>query len=131
MGAYLRLPLMDQSLVDLFSLDGRVAIVTGSTKGLGRAMVEGYAQAGASVVVSSRKQALCEPIAAEIEDATGQAALGAACHMGDWDAVARSSTAVMERFGRIDVLVNNAGHPSRADVGDRHDPASTSTSSSR
>jgi NAD(P)-dependent dehydrogenase (short-subunit alcohol dehydrogenase family) len=108
---------MDQSLVDLFSLEGRVAIVTGSTKGLGRAMVEGFAQAGASVVVSSRNQALCEQTAADIEAATGQSALGAACHMGDWDAVPPFVDAVMERFGRIDVLVNNAGiHPGQMSV---------------
>ena len=54
-----------------FDLTGRVAIVTGSTKGLGRAMVQGLAEAGASVVVSSRKQDLCDSVAAEIAASTG------------------------------------------------------------
>ena len=56
---------------DLFDLTGKVAIVTGSTKGIGRAMVEGLARAGASVVVSSRKQELCDQVAAEVAAATG------------------------------------------------------------
>jgi NAD(P)-dependent dehydrogenase (short-subunit alcohol dehydrogenase family) len=72
-----------------FDLTGKVAIVTGSTKGLGRAMAQGLAAAGANVVVSSRKQDLC--------------------HVGDWDAVPGFVDRVMERFGHIDVLVNNAG----------------------
>jgi NAD(P)-dependent dehydrogenase (short-subunit alcohol dehydrogenase family) len=98
----------------LFDLTGKVAIVTGSTKGLGRAMVEGLAEAGASVVVSSRKQALCDEVAAEIRDATGQRVLPLACHVGDWDAIPTFVEAVVAEFGRIDVLVNNAGiTPSR------------------
>ena len=94
---------------DLFDLSGKVAIVTGSTKGIGRAMVKGLAEAGASVVVSSRKQDLCEQVAKEIEAATGAEVLPLACHVGDWDAIPAFVQAVVERFGRIDVLVNNAG----------------------
>ena len=56
---------------ELFDLTGKVVIVTGSTKGIGRAMAEGLARAGASVVVSSRKQDLCEQVAAEVQAATG------------------------------------------------------------
>jgi NAD(P)-dependent dehydrogenase (short-subunit alcohol dehydrogenase family) len=92
-----------------FDLTGKVAIVTGSTKGIGRAMVEGLAEAGASVVVSSRKQDLCDRVAAEVAAATGRDTLGLACHVGDWDAIPGFVDAVAERFGRIDVLVNNAG----------------------
>lgn len=92
----------------LFDLTGKVAIVTGSTKGLGRAMVEGLAAAGASVVVSSRKQDLCDEVAAEVRTATGAEVLAAACHVGDWDAVPDFVEQVITRFGRIDVLVNNA-----------------------
>jgi NAD(P)-dependent dehydrogenase (short-subunit alcohol dehydrogenase family) len=101
----------------LFDLTGKVAIVTGSTKGIGRAMVEGLAAAGASVVVSSRKQELCEAVALDVEAATGQRALPLACHVGDWDAIPAFVDTVRNELGRIDVLVNNAGiTPSRLTV---------------
>jgi NAD(P)-dependent dehydrogenase (short-subunit alcohol dehydrogenase family) len=96
------------SAFELFDLTGKIAIVTGSTKGIGRAMASGLARAGASVVVSSRKQDLCEQVASEIEAETGAATLGLACHVGDWDAVPGFVEQVTARFGRIDVLVNNA-----------------------
>src|SRR5918912_485182 len=76
---------------ELFDLTGKVAIVTGSTKGIGRAMAQGLAAAGASVVVSSRKQDLCDEVAAEIRAATGADVLALACHVGDWDAIAEFS----------------------------------------
>jgi len=94
---------------DLFDLSGKVAIVTGSTKGIGRAMVQGLAECGARVVVSSRKQELCDSVAAEITESTGAEALALACHVGDWDAIPAFVEAVVDRFGTIDVLVNNAG----------------------
>ncbi len=93
----------------LFDLGGRVAVVTGATKGIGRAVVEGLAGAGASVVVSSRKQDLCEAVAAEGTAATGREALGLACHVGHWDAIPAFVDRVYDRFGQVDVLVNNAG----------------------
>jgi NAD(P)-dependent dehydrogenase (short-subunit alcohol dehydrogenase family) len=99
---------------DLFDLTGKVVIVTGSTKGIGRAMVEGLASAGASVVVSSRKQELCEQVAADIAASTGADVFARACHVGEWDEVPGLVDAVCERFGRIDALVNNAGiNPAR------------------
>jgi NAD(P)-dependent dehydrogenase (short-subunit alcohol dehydrogenase family) len=98
-----------RSKTNPFDLAGRVAIVTGSTKGLGRAIAQGLAEAGAAVVVSSRKQDLCEQVAAEIGASTGRDTLGLACHAGDWDAIPGFIDAVVARFGRIDVLVNNAG----------------------
>jgi NAD(P)-dependent dehydrogenase (short-subunit alcohol dehydrogenase family) len=77
-------------------------------------MVEGLAAAGASVVVSSRKQDLCEQVAKEVEAATGSRALPLACHVGDWDAIPAFVDTVRSELGRIDVLVNNAGiTPSR------------------
>ena len=94
---------------ELFDLSGKVAIVTGSTKGIGRAMAEGLAAAGASVVVSSRKQDLCDDVAAQIRASTGAETYGRACHVGDWDGIPAFVDDVVARFGRIDVLVNNAG----------------------
>jgi NAD(P)-dependent dehydrogenase (short-subunit alcohol dehydrogenase family) len=94
---------------DLFDLAGRVAIVTGSTKGIGRAMVQGLAEAGAAVVVSSRKQDLCDQVAEEVAASTGSTAIGLACHVGDWEQIPGFVAQVHDRLGRIDVLVNNAG----------------------
>ena len=103
----------------LFDLTGKVAVVTGSTKGIGRAMVEGLARAGASVVVSSRKQELCDEVAAEVARSTGSATFGLACHVGEWEAIPAFVDAVFERFGTIDVLVNNAGiNPAPVTVSD-------------
>lgn len=94
---------------DLFDLTGRVAVVTGSTRGLGRTIVEAYARAGASVVVSSRKQDACDAVADEIRSTTGAAVLSLACHVGDWESIPGFVDRVVAEFGRIDVLVNNAG----------------------
>jgi NAD(P)-dependent dehydrogenase (short-subunit alcohol dehydrogenase family) len=103
-----------QATTQLFDLSGKVVIVTGSTKGIGRAMAEGIARAGASVVISSRKQDLCDEEAKEIASATGADAFGLACHVGEWDAIPTFVDAVHARFGRIDGLVNNAGiNPAR------------------
>ena len=95
--------------MDRFDVSGRVAIVTGATKGLGRAIARGLAQAGAIVVVSSRKPDLCTEVATELAAESGSTVVGAACHVGDWDAVPGFVDGVAERFGRIDILVNNAG----------------------
>ncbi len=104
---------------DLFDLTGKVVIVTGSTKGIGRAMAEGLAGAGASVVVNSRKQDLCDQVAEEIAADTGSEVLGVACHMGEWDEIPRFVERVHDHFGRIDGLVNNAGiNPARVSIVD-------------
>jgi NAD(P)-dependent dehydrogenase (short-subunit alcohol dehydrogenase family) len=104
---------------ELFDLTGKVAIVTGSTKGIGRAMAEGLAAAGASVVISSRKQDLCDAVARDVAAATGADVLALACHVGEWDAIPAFVAQVVDRFGRIDVLVNNAGiNPARVTVAD-------------
>jgi NAD(P)-dependent dehydrogenase (short-subunit alcohol dehydrogenase family) len=91
-----------------FRLDGKVAVVTGSSKGLGRAMALGFADAGADVVVSSRRVEACEAVAAEVR-ALGRRSLAVACHVGRWDECAAFVGRVVEDFGHIDVLVNNAG----------------------
>ena len=107
------------NVTGLFDLTGKVAIVTGSTKGIGRAMVEGLASAGARVVVSSRKQDLCDEVAGQIAAATGAEVFPLACHVGQWDAIPAFVEAVADRFGRIDVLVNNAGiNPAHVTVTD-------------
>jgi NAD(P)-dependent dehydrogenase (short-subunit alcohol dehydrogenase family) len=88
--------------------DGKVVVVTGGSKGLGRAMALGFAEAGADVVVASRKLAPCDAVAEEIH-ALGRRALAVSCHVGDWDQCGQLVDAAVAEFGRIDVLVNNAG----------------------
>lgn len=95
-------------MVPSFRLDGKVAVVTGGSKGLGRAMALGFAESGADVVISSRKLEPCEAVAAEVR-ALGRRALAVACHVGDWDDCAALVDRTVAEFGRIDVLVNNAG----------------------
>ena len=92
------------------SLDAndKVVVVTGGSKGLGRAMALGFAEAGADVVVASRKLDPCEEVAAEIR-AFGRKALAVRCHVGDWSDCAALVETTVAAFGRIDVLVNNAG----------------------
>lgn len=91
------------------ALDGKVAIVTGGSRGIGRAVAAGFAVAGADVVIASRKGDACELAAAEIAVATGRTAIGVACHVGRWADCDALVAAAYERFGRCDVLVNNAG----------------------
>jgi NAD(P)-dependent dehydrogenase (short-subunit alcohol dehydrogenase family) len=93
---------------DRFDLTGRVALVTGGTRGLGRAIVRTLAQAGADVVVASRKQEACDEAADEVRRA-GRRALAHVCHVGRWNEIDALVDAAYDEFGRIDVLVNNAG----------------------
>ena len=88
---------------------GKVALVTGGSRGLGKQMVLGFANAGADVVIASRQLDACEELAKEVEAKTGRSALAKACHVGHWDQVEELADAAYERFGRVDVLVNNAG----------------------
>ncbi len=104
---------------DLFDLSGKVAVVTGGSRGLGRAMVLAFAAAGADVVIASRKLDACERTAAEVE-ALGRQALPVACHVGRWQDCDALVDAAYDRFGKVDVFVNNAGmsplYPSLVDV---------------
>jgi NAD(P)-dependent dehydrogenase (short-subunit alcohol dehydrogenase family) len=93
---------------DLFDLGGRVAMVTGASRGLGKAIALGLARAGADLVVSSRRLPACEEVAAEIE-ALGRQALAVACDMSRWSEIDGLVERSYQRFGRCDVLVNNAG----------------------
>jgi NAD(P)-dependent dehydrogenase (short-subunit alcohol dehydrogenase family) len=90
-------------------LEGKVALVTGATRGLGFAIAQGLAEAGATVVVSSRKQESCVAAAEAITKATGVAAVPLALHVGQWDAIEPAVAWVVRELGRLDVLVNNAG----------------------
>ena len=89
-------------------LSGKVALVTGGTRGLGREIVLGLARAGADMVISSRKQDACEAMAREVE-ALGRRALPLAAHVGRWSDLERLAEAAYAAFGKVDVLVNNAG----------------------
>ena len=90
-----------------FSLDGKVALVTGASRGIGRAIALRLAQAGAQVVVCSRKLESVQSVAAEIESAGGKA-LAVQAHVGRTDDVTALVARVVEAFGRVDVVVNNA-----------------------
>src|SRR5579871_410862 len=81
-----------------FDLSGRVSVVTGATRGLGLAIAHGFASAGARVAIISRKADACEQVAAALP-----------CHVGHWEELEPLVEAVYSEFGRIDVLVNNAG----------------------
>ncbi len=91
-----------------FDLSGKVVLVTGGSRGLGRAMVLGFAAHGADVIIASRKFDACEAVAAEVR-AMGRKALPVAAHVGRWDDCDALVHHVYAQFGRIDVLVNNAG----------------------
>lgn len=91
------------------ALEGKVALVTGATRGLGFAIATAMAEAGATVVVSSRKQDACEDAAARIAEATGARVHALRLHVGDWDEIEPALDRVVAEHGRIDVLVNNAG----------------------
>ena len=91
-----------------FDLSGKVALVTGGSRGLGRQMVLAFAAAGADVVVASRKLDACEEVAALVRD-MGRRALAVSCHVGHWDQLEQLTEAAYGEFGHLDVLVNNAG----------------------
>ncbi|MDT9591634.1 glucose 1-dehydrogenase [Nocardioides zeae] len=92
-----------------FDLTGRVALVTGGSRGLGREMALGLARAGADVVVASRNGDACVEFAAELAEATGRRTLGVGAHVGRWGALDGLVDTVYDELGRVDVLVNNAG----------------------
>src|SRR5271154_3159078 len=100
---------MIKTPTDLFDLHGKVALVTGGSRGFGRAVAEGLAAAGADVVIASRSLENCEAAAREIESATGRRAVPVECHVGRWEDCDRLVESVYRELGRCDVLVNNAG----------------------
>jgi NAD(P)-dependent dehydrogenase (short-subunit alcohol dehydrogenase family) len=106
--------------LERFGMSGKVALVTGGSRGLGREMVKAFAVCGADVVIASRKIEACEALAADVERSTGRRALAVACNVGNWDELDGLVEAAYGEFGRVDVLVNNAGmsllYPSLTDV---------------
>lgn len=93
----------------LFGLTGKVALVTGGSRGLGREMAIAYAERGADVIVASRKLDACEAVATEISDRFGRRALPIAANVSSWQDCDNLVEAAYDAFGRVDVLVNNAG----------------------
>jgi gluconate 5-dehydrogenase len=94
----------------LFDLNGRVALVTGGSKGLGKAMARGFAEAGADVLISSRHEDELETAAADIRDGTGTRIAYLVADMTRRDEVNRLADAAVKTMGKIDILVNNAGN---------------------
>jgi NAD(P)-dependent dehydrogenase (short-subunit alcohol dehydrogenase family) len=95
-------------MTDYFDMSGKVVLVTGGSRGIGHAMATGFADCGADLIIASRRLESCVAVAAEIEQ-LGRRALAHACHVGRWDELDGLVDAAYARFGRVDVLVNNAG----------------------
>lgn len=90
-----------------FDLTGKVAIITGASKGIGESMARGLAEHGAKVVISSRKQDAVDAVAAQFK-ADGLEAIGIACHVGDADQRKALIDKTVETYGGVDILINNA-----------------------
>lgn len=86
----------------------KVVLVTGASRGLGRAMALGFAECGADIIATSRSADSCADVVDEVQ-ARGRRACAIACHVGKWDELPQLVATALQAFGRIDVLVNNAG----------------------
>ena len=95
--------------LDIFKLDGRVALITGGNRGLGFAMAKALGEAGASVVVTSRQEDRAKKSANNLAEITGQRTMGLAVDVTDAEQIESMIQTVVKEFGRIDILVNNAG----------------------
>lgn len=103
-------------LLDRFDLTDRVAIVTGGSRGIGRAIVDGFAAVGAKVVIASRKAEACEKAAAEVE-AAGGIALAVPTHVGELDQLKGLVAATVDAFGGVDIVINNAANALALPIG--------------
>ncbi len=92
-----------------FDFTGKVALVTGGSRGLGLAISRAFSEQGANVIVASRKEEACVQLAQALELSTGRRALGVGAHMGKWADIERLVATSYAEFGAIDILVNNAG----------------------
>lgn len=110
------------SIPNTFDLAGKVALVTGASRGIGEAIARLMAAHGAHVIISSRKAEPCEAVAQSIREAGGKASV-IPCHVGEMDQIDATFAAIEQQFGRLDILVNNAaanpyfGHISDTDLG--------------
>jgi NAD(P)-dependent dehydrogenase (short-subunit alcohol dehydrogenase family) len=95
-------------MTNLFDLTGKVALVTGGSRGLGYQMAKAFAQQGADVFITSRKREACEKVAAEVEQ-MGRKAATHACNVANWHELDGLVEAAYRAFGKVDILVNNAG----------------------
>lgn len=95
-------------MTKLFDLDGKIALITGASRGLGLQMALAFADAGADLIIASRKLEACEAAAEQIRS-KGRRALALSVHAGKWDEIDRLVDQAYAAFGRIDILVNNAG----------------------
>jgi NAD(P)-dependent dehydrogenase (short-subunit alcohol dehydrogenase family) len=93
---------------DLFDLSGKIAVITGGSRGLGLQMVRAFAARGADIVIASRKLDACEAAADEVR-ALGRRALATAVNASEWEQMDRLAEEAYAAFGRVDILVNNAG----------------------
>lgn len=104
---------------NILDMSGKVVLITGGSRGLGRAMAQAFAEQGADIAIVSRKLDACEQAAREIES-LGRRAFARACHVGHWSELDAMVDAVYEHFGKVDVLINNAGmsplYPSLSEV---------------
>src|SRR5690606_32935557 len=96
------------NVMDLFNLEGKTAIVTGGGRGLGAQIAEGFAEAGANIVVCSRKLEACQEISDQLKE-KGVNSLAIACDVTNPEDVKKVVERTMEEFGAIDILVNNSG----------------------
>jgi len=94
---------------DLFSLDKKVAVVTGGNGGIGKGIARGFASKGANIAIVARNESKTEAAVNEIREAFGVRVLGLQCDVTDEEAVKQMAARVVDEMGRIDILVNNAG----------------------
>ena len=100
----------------LFDIEGRVAIITGGSRGIGRSIAHGFAAKGAKVVISSRKADMCDKVVEEITEDGGDA-FAVPGHMGDLDDIKTLVQATVDHYGGIDIIVNNAANALAQDFG--------------
>lgn len=111
-------PSPDTSILDTFRLDDQVALLVGGSRGLGKSIALGFAQAGAKTIIAARSEAVCRETATEIAESTGRESIPLTVDVTDTASVEKLYGAVLERFGRLDILVNSAGINARYAIED-------------